>query len=266
MEYRGQTRTASVNARLWSARAQDWADFQEGLCRPAYLAVFDQVGIEAGGRYLDVGCGAGMALHLAAERGALVAGLDVAINLLEIARSRVPSGNIHHGELEYLPFIDDTFDLVTGFNSFQFAEDPELALREARRVTKPGGHVVIVTWGNPEGMDAASLVAALRPLLPASPVGTPGPFFLSDEEVLRTFAAQADLAPQQVFDVDSPWYYPDLATALRGLTSAGVAVRAIEHSGEDAVINSYTSALAPFRQSDGSYKIGATFRCLTACA
>lgn len=255
-------KTAEINGRLWGARAHDWANIQEGTCRPVYLAVFDRVGLRSGAVYLDAGCGAGMAAQIAAERGARVAGLDAADNLLAIARTRVPNGDFHVGELESLPFPDNTFDLVTGFNSFQYAGNPRVALAEAKRVAKPGASVVIMTWGTPEGMEAASLVAALRPLLPPPPPGAPGPFALSDETALRAFATGADLEPAEVFDVDSPWQYPDLATALTGLKSAGVAVRAIEHSSEEAVDSAYSRALGPFRQSGGTYRIGATFRCL----
>lgn len=259
-------RTSEINSRLWGTRARDWADIQEAACRPVYLAVFDRVQPGSGTAYLDAGCGAGMASQLAAERGARVTGLDAADNLLAIARTRVPNGDFRVGELESLPFPDHAFDLITGFNSFQFAGNPSVALAEAKRVAKPGAIVGIVTWGNPEGMEAASLLAALRPLLPPPPPGAPGPFALSDEAALRAFAAGAGLDPVEVFDVDSPWQYPDLATALRGLKSSGVAVRAVENSSEDDVDSAHSRALAPFRQSDGSYRIGATFRCLLARA
>jgi hypothetical protein len=115
-------------------------------------------------------------------------------------------------------------------------------------------------------MEAASLVAALRPLLPPPPPGAPGPFALSDETALRAFASAAALEPLEVFDVDSPWQYVDLSTALRGLRSSGVAARAIENSSAEAVDEAHAKALATFRQSDGSYKIGATFRCLVTRA
>jgi hypothetical protein len=141
-----------------------------------------------------------------------------------------------------------------------------VALREARRVTKPGAHVVVMTWGKPDGMEAASLIASLRSLLPPPPSGAPGPFALSDETALRTFATGAGLESVEVFDVDSPWQYPDLSTALRGLRSTGVAVRAIENSSEEAVNEAHSKALTRFRQSDGSFRIGATFRCLLARA
>jgi len=231
-----------------------------------YLAVFDRIGVRSGAVYLDAGCGAGMASQIAAERGARVSGLDAADNLMTIARARVPHGDFRVGELESLPFPDHTFDLVTGFNSFQYAGNPGVALAEAKRVAKPRASVVIVTWGKPEGMEAASLVGALKSLLPQPPPGAPGPFALSEETALRAFATSAGLDPVEVFDVDSPWQYSDLATALRGLKSSGVAARALEASSEEAVDSAHTQALAPFRQSEGSYRIGATFRCLVAHA
>lgn len=255
-------RTGDINARLWGARAQDWADIQEHPHRPVYVAAFDRVGLNSGAEYLDAGCGAGMASQIAAERGAQVYGLDAAANMLEIARRRVPSGDFRVGDLEDLPYTDGKFDLVTGFNAFQFAGNPGTALREAKRVAKSGAYVVIVTWGKPEGMEAASMIMALRPLLPPSPPGTPGPFALSEEVALRDFATGASLEPIDVFDVDFAWRYPDLSTALRGFGSSGLAVRAIENTSEDAVNDAFSKTLTPFRKVDGSYRIGATFRCL----
>ena len=232
------------------------------MIRRVYDAVFQRAGVGAQTDYLDAGCGSGLAAKLAAERGARVSGVDAAENLLAIARSRVPGGQFRVGDLEELPVADDAFDVVTGFNSFQYAANPDAALVEAKRVARSGGTVVIVTWGKPEGMQAATLVGTLKSLVPPPPPGAPGPFALSDEHALREYAAEAGLKPLDVVDVDSPWIYADLSTALRGLTSSGNAIRAVECSGESAVRKAYTSALERFRQSDGSYRIGATFRCL----
>jgi len=258
--------TSGANGRFWGSAAADWAAIQEQTCGPVYRQTFDRVKLRAGHNYLDVGCGAGLAAQFAAERGARVSGLDAAENLLAIARARVPDSDFHLGELERLPFPDNSFDLVTGFNSFQYAASPVAALAEAKRVARRGSHVVVVTWGDPEGMEAASLVAALRPLLPPPPPGASGPFALSNETALRAFASAAHLEALEVFDVDSPWQYADLATALRGLRSSGVAARAIENSSAAAVDAAHSKALASFRQPDGSYKIGATFRCLVTRA
>jgi SAM-dependent methyltransferase len=262
----GATRTSIANGRLWGTRARDWADIQEGQCCAAYEAVFESLALRPGARYCDVGCGAGLAARLAADRGAGVTGIDAAEGLLEIARERVTDADFHLGDLEELPFAAATFDVVTGFNAFQFAADPVAALREARRVTKPSGRVVVLTWGSPQGMEAAAIVGALKPLLPPSPPGAPGPFALSDERALRAFAASAGLTALEVSEVACPWHYPDLATALRGLGSSGVAAKAAEHAGAQAVDELHAAALAPFRQADGSYRVGASFRWLTAAA
>jgi SAM-dependent methyltransferase len=260
------TGTAGVNGQLWGASARDWADIQEGQVRAAYEAVLAHCGVGSGHDYLDAGCGAGMAAHLAAARGARVAGFDAAGALLAIARERVPDADFRVADLEDMPFADDSFDLVTGFNAFQFAGNPARALAEARRVARPGGRVVVLTWGNPEGMEAASILAALRPFLPAPPSGAPGPFALSDEDRLRAFVADAGLKPEDVVDVDCPWSYPDEATALRGFASSGVAARAIANAGAEAVDAAHRVALSPFRQPDGSFRLGATFRFVAARA
>jgi len=257
-------RSSPVNARLWGARARDWADIQEGTVSSVYQAVLERTGVGPGTRYLDAGCGAGGAAQLAAARGAKVSGNDAADALIAIARERTPNGDFHVGDLEALPFANETFDVVTGFNSFQYAANPAVALGEARRVTKAEGVIVVMTWGVPEGMQAAALVGALRPLLPAPPPGAPGPFALSDEATLRAFAAAAGLTPVEVFDVDSPWVYRDETTAVRGLNSSGVSTRAMENSSEAAVSEAHRQALAPFRLADGGFRIGASYRCLLA--
>lgn len=257
-------RTSQSNALLWGARAKDWANFQEGTVRPVYEAVFERTDVGAGTRYLDVGCGAGMAAQIAASRGAEVSGIDASDALLAIAQSRASDGDFRQGDLEELPFDDQTFDLVTGFNSFQYAGNPKVALSEARRVTKPDGKIIVMTWGDPEGMAAAAIVGALRPLMPAPPPGAPGPFALSNESALRQFAADAGLTPIDVFDVDSPFVYADEATAIRGLNSSGVAARAMENTSDQAVTEAHAKAIAPFRKPDGGYQIDASFRCLLA--
>ncbi len=257
-------RTSAANGRLWGARARDWADIQEGQCSAAYEAVFDSLALRPGTKYCDVGCGAGKAALLASRRGAEVSGIDAAESLIGIARERVAVADFRLGDLEELPFPGGTFDFVTGFNSFQFAASPVAALTEARRISKLSGRIVVLTWGRPQGMEAAAIVAALKPLLPPPPPGSPGPFALSDDNALQTFAEAAGLTALRVSDVDCEWFYEDLHTALRGLGSSGVAAKAAEHTSAEAVDKAHEAALAPFRRNDGSYRLGASFRWLLA--
>jgi SAM-dependent methyltransferase len=258
--------TAALNGDLWGSHAHDWAEVQEAVQSPMYSAVFDRLGLPAASRLLDVGCGAGRACRVAADRGWTVSGIDAAATLIEIARSRTPEADFQTGEIEDLPYPDDSFDAVTGFNSFQYAARPNRALAEARRVAKPGAPVIILVWGRPEHCEAAAYIAALGRNLPAPPPGAPGPFALSNEDALRALAVQSGLSPVEVIDVTGNWEYADLDTALRGLLAAGVAERAIRHSGEAAVRTSVIDALAPFRLASGGYRLENEFRYLLARA
>lgn len=85
--------TAQIQGQLWGARAGDYAELIEPLERPIYERVFDEAGVGMGTRYLDLGCGPGLAAQIAAERGAQVAGLDAAAPSIEIARQRTPEGD-----------------------------------------------------------------------------------------------------------------------------------------------------------------------------
>src|SRR5690242_9492272 len=115
-----QAGTAELQGRLWSVNAADWAELHEQYVEPAYIAALDALGVGQDTRMLDIGCGAGLALRLAADRGADVTGLDAALGLLEYARRRVPGATIIQDELQTLPFPDHAFDAVTAFNSFQY--------------------------------------------------------------------------------------------------------------------------------------------------
>lgn len=112
--------SAAVQGPLWGAKARDWAELAEPGQVPFYEAVFEALKIDGDTRLLDVGCGAGLALQMAAQRGATVCGLDAAEGLTAIARERLPAADIRVGDLEELPFSDDTFSAVTSFNAVQY--------------------------------------------------------------------------------------------------------------------------------------------------
>jgi ubiquinone/menaquinone biosynthesis C-methylase UbiE len=138
--------SAQVQSQVWGVQARNWADLMERMSLPLYHVVLDKTNVGRGTRLLDIGCGTGMAAQLAAQLGAHVTGLDASEAELAIARERVPNGDFRCGEMEELPYADASFDVVTGFNSLQFADDPLHALQEARRVARPGGHVAMVSY------------------------------------------------------------------------------------------------------------------------
>jgi SAM-dependent methyltransferase len=256
--------SAAMQGELWGARARDYAEVQEPTFLPLYESVLAYPDVAKAGAILDVGCGPGLAAEVFARKIAKVAGIDATPSFVEIARRRVP-GDFRVAEMESLPHADNSFDVVTGFNAFQYAASPVNALRQARRVAKPGGTIVIAVWGLPETCEAAGHLKALGSLMPPPPPGAPGPFALSDEGKLKALASDAGLTPLAVTDVACPWIYPDLATALRGMLSAGPAERAIRASSFERARDAVAAAIEPYRTASG-YRLNNTFRYLVARA
>jgi SAM-dependent methyltransferase len=255
-----QLGTAELQGRLWSVNAPNWAELHEQYTQPAYLAALDALGVGPGTRLLDVGCGAGLALQLAVARGADASGLDASPGLLEYACRRAPGAAIIQGELQSLPFPDDAFDAVTGFNSFQYAADPSEALRDAKRVTARGGRILALVWSPAEMCELAPHLLSLGALMPPPPPGATGPFTLCGRDALEDFFATAGLEVDQVADVPCTFAYPDTATAIAALSSAGPVVRIAEHAGQDAVRTNVEAFLADHVRPDGTYAIHNPFR------
>ena len=250
--------SAGAREGVWGTRARAWSECQEPHFVPLFDLVLAQTATGPGTAVLDVGCGSGLFCQMAGRRGAHVAGLDSAEPLLAIARERTPQGDFRRGDMAHLPFAAGSFDLVTGFNAFQFATDPAHAVREARRVTRPGGAVVIGVFGRPEDQGLAHYFRALAQLAP--PAGGPGPFALSTDGALAAVVTAAGLIPSQVGEIPVPFEYPDETALLCGLLASGPGVQATERVGEAATRQAILAALAPFRDPAGGYKIGNTAR------
>jgi SAM-dependent methyltransferase len=259
--------TGKEQAELWGPGARDWADYNEPMCTPFYNAVLDATGVGNGTTLLDVGCGGGFALLLAAGRGAVVAGLDATQPLLDIAAERVPQATLTAGDLEDpLPFDSGSFDVVTAFNAVQYAADPVAVLVNMRKVTRSGGMLGVVVWGPPAQCESGVLFAELGPLMPPAPQDAPKAVAWSEEGELERLASAAGLEPVAVSDVANPLLYPDLATAVRTQLSSGPARAAIGHSGLAATRGGLTRAFAGSRKPDGTYRQDNVFRYLVARA
>lgn len=258
--------TAQVQGELWSAQARNWANFLETFHTPLYKSVFDRIGISRGTRLLDVGCGAGRAAQLAAELGAQVSGIDAAPALIEIARERLPRGDFRVGDMDELPYTDASFDVVTGFNSFQHAADPVAALSEAKRVVRRRGRVAMLTWGRPEDCEHAAVLAAIRALLPPEVTGTSSPFALSEPGRLEALLERAGLRADNSGEIASTFAWQDSDTAWKAISAAGPTVMAVRSAGEEQVKQAVLDSLAPFRTSTGGYREENTYRYVIATA
>jgi ubiquinone/menaquinone biosynthesis C-methylase UbiE len=224
------------------------------------------MGVTTGTRLLDVGCGAGLALQLARNRGAIVTGFDAAAPLLDVARSRLPGADLRRGDIEDLPYGEGSFDAVTAFNAAQYAIDPVRALREIKRVAAPGAPVAVASWGDPDRCEARVLIAAVGSLLPPPPPGAGGPFALAAPGALEALVESAQLSSEQVFEVPASSMYPDLVTAVRASLSPGPARAAIEQAGAERARHVIAAALGQFVRADGAVRLDNVFRIVIARA
>jgi SAM-dependent methyltransferase len=248
---------------LWGARPEEWA-ISEDQQSPTYEAALRHVGLEAGRPVLDVGCGVGAFLRLVVERGGEAHGIDASEALIALARTRLPDADLRVGDMEHLPWEDGSFDLVTGFNAFFFADDMVGALREAGRVARPGAPVVIQVWGAHERCELEAMKQIARPFLPPRPPDAPPDPDLSLPGALESLATQAGLVPELGFDTTFAYEYPDEDTLGRALVApAGLAVLAGMER-EDDVKAAIVDGLAPYRRADGSYRLENEFHTLIA--
>jgi len=250
---------------LWGARPDDWA-LTEDQQLPTYEAALQRIDLQPGQRVLDVGCGAGAFLRLVSERGAVAFGLDASKALIELARERLPEADLRVGDMEALPYEDDSFDLVTGFNSFFFANDIVAALREARRVAKPAASVVIQVWGPYERRDFEAMMKIAHPYLPPRPADAPPEPEFWRPGVLEAVAAQAGLEPGEAFDITWSYEYPGPDTLGRAMMAPAGIATLVGPEREAEVRAAIVEELAPFRTKEGSYRLQNEFRCLIARA
>jgi SAM-dependent methyltransferase len=267
-----QTRQTNGSATRWGplfgSHARDWAETWEGpggWGTPVYEHVLDRAKIGSGTRVLDCGCGAGRFARMAADRVAIVAGIDAADKLIEIARERTPDADFRVGDLETMPWPDDSFDVVTGFSAFQFADNKARALGEARRVSR--GPVVVVI---PTRVPEAGIAAVFKPLFPLFPpealesMKQSGMFALSEPGKLDELLATAGLTVQDDAEIECPVSFVDADTAARAFVGAGPMALAIRHSGEQTIAQAVHDALAPFTGTDGRVTLAAWYRAVLA--
>jgi SAM-dependent methyltransferase len=249
---------------LWGSRPAHWA-LSEDQQTPTYEAALRRVDLRAGQLVLDIGCGAGAFLRLVAARGGRPYGVDASEALLELARRRLPGAELCAADMEALPHEDDTFDLVTGFNAFFFADDIVAALREAGRVAKRGAPVVIQVWGPHERNDLEAMKHVIRPFLPQRPPDAPAEPDYAEPGVLEELARRAGLTPESTFDATWALEYPDRETLGRAMVAvAGINLLVGSH--EEEVKDAIADGLAAYRTPSGGYRLSNEYHYLIARA
>jgi len=255
--------SAEMQGELWGGAPRDWAELQEPMHEPLWNAMLDAAGVRPGSRFCDAGCGSGGASVLAAERGAIVSGLDASAPLLEVARERLPDADFRVGDMENLPFPDGAFDAVIAASSVQYCADRIAALRELSRVCARDGKVVVGLWGAPEGVEYRVVFAAVRDALPEPPPGK-GPFELSVDGVLSGLISEAGLKIQGRGEVVCPFRYPAFEVFWRANSAAGPLQAALRKVSEEVLRERLRDALADQYGPDGSLSFHNTFQYFVA--
>jgi SAM-dependent methyltransferase len=249
---------------LWGQRPEDWATLAEPQNQGLIEAALAGAGIGRGTRLLDVGCGSGLALEMAAARGARVSGIDISPTLLDIGRRRTPGARLIEGGIDELPFADQDFDAALAVNALQFAFDPDRALAELARVLTPRGRLAIAGFAAPERCESTTLHLVMEALVPAEAHADHAPYALAAPGALEQALGDAGFTVESDRELAGDWHYRSLDEALRGLLCSGGGTRAIRLAGEERVRAALTDGLARFVQEDGSYLMHNHFRLLLA--
>jgi SAM-dependent methyltransferase len=255
--------SAEMQGKLWGVAVADYAEINEGLSFPLWEDMMAAMGVGPGTLFLDAGCGPGGGAKLAADKGARVSGLDASDAMIAYAQNRVPDGDFRVGDLEALPFEDNSFDAVMASNSVQYAEDSMAALAEIRRVCKQEGKITVSTWDVAEKNEHRFLLQAIASVLPEPPKG-PGPFTLAEKGVLEALVEKGGLTVIGGGSTDAPCVYPDPETAWRGQSSGGPSQRVIQMVGEDIVRAALMPVCKKQRTPSGEVRFNNTFRFVTA--
>jgi ubiquinone/menaquinone biosynthesis C-methylase UbiE len=146
-----------------------------------------RIDLRPGMKVLDAACGTGNLAVIAARKGCVTSGLDIASNLIAQARERARHEGLNieytEGDAEAMPYPDASFDVVVSMYGVMFAPRPERVVNELQRVTKPGGLIAMANW-TPTGFIGKMFSVFGRHVPP--PAGLPSPLLWGDEAAVRT--------------------------------------------------------------------------------
>lgn len=230
----------------------------------------DRLAVRRGEWVLDAACGTGNLALPAAQRGATVTGIDIAANLVTVARNsaRVAGCGIHFdvGNVESMPYATDQFDTTMTMFGAMFAFRPEAAAAELARVTRRGGRIAMANW-TPEGFVGQMLRAHAAVVPP--PAGLPSPLEWGVEATVRarfgdlvstlhctrrTIELRFPFGPAEVTELFATNYGPTVATLKAADPAGGARLREsltalftagnVATDGTTAVVGEYLEVVA----------------------
>jgi len=179
--------------------------------------------VAPGQRVLDVACGTGIVARTALLQlgdPKLVTGVDMNAGMLAVAQREAPDITWVSGPAEKLPFDDAIFDRVVCQFALMFFDDPVAALKEMKRVLKPGGQLAIAVWDRVENTPGYMAMIRLLDTLFDEKVANAlrAPYCLGDARELLAMCKKAKLSDVQIatregvarFESIDDWVHTDV--------------------------------------------------------
>ena len=199
----------------------------------------EAAGVKAGDHVLDVACGTGVVARAVASivsKTGSVVGVDKNEGMLAVAQRVCPDLEWRKGDVEELPFENDTFDAVICQAALMYFPNPEDALKEMRRVAKPDGVVVVQVWG--ELKDSPCFVKLIE--LIGKHIGDrahailAAPFVLSDKDALKSMFEIAGFASVDIRTRIGTCRYPTCDEFLHAEVESSPIAPLLREKSEDA--------------------------------
>lgn len=164
--------------------------------------------VTLGTRVLDLCCGQANVSEALLHAGSSVVGVDFSQEMLAHARERLPDGEFFEADAQDLPFDGGDFDtVVCNFGMMHIPDQPQ-ALREVRRVLKPGGQFIMTAWCGPDVSPVFQVFYSSVQEHGDPSVRLPdSPDFhqFADEAIARTLLGDANLALETHRQIDCYW-------------------------------------------------------------
>lgn len=255
---------------IWDEMAAGWKKFNDYLwdaSRPVGEAMIERLDPRPGQKILDIAAGPGdtgfVAAKLVGDEGRLIS-TDFSVEMVEVARERARQLGVTNVEFkqmdaEAMDLPDDAVDAALCRWGFMLMLDPAAALRETRRVLRPGGRLALATWAGPEANPWVTLVgmAMIQEGFPpqGDPLAPGGIFSLSSPETIRELASTAGFSEVEVVEVPITWAHADFDRAWEFISEVAGPLAALLKMLDEAetarVRAAIESAFDPYRGDDG---------------